>query len=832
MRHLAAIALACLGCSDLELHAPDKLVHARFDPDARVIPMPSDVLRDATAGHLALPDKTPAELAKLTDAEREFYAYLDTLDGWSSLMSATVDFTGAIDPATIDASTIELWHWGAVPERVVDVRVSLAPDATRLQIDPPRTGWQRGERYVAVVRGGDHGVRGRAGEPVECDAAFYFLRLTERLDTAAHERAFPGATHDERAENARKLEAIREDLSPMFDFFATARSLPRRDVAALWAFTVTTRTELAMDQPSQRIPLPIELMIDPATGHVDAPAAPWDSPAEVEAKGRLAELDGFALTGSQLFELTGPVDPATITEASVRLFELSGAAPAPVPVSIELLADRAHLAVTPKSGRLAEATTYALVVGDTVRDAAGRPPTVMPIGHFLRARAPLVVAGKSQVGAVADRDAARLERARGELAPALDALGRDHVLAAWPFTTMTMAQPLADTRRLAERLATSPDPANLVHMTPGQALADFPFGIGSIANVGDVYHGTIQSPNFLDPVTRQWRRDGGHELEDVRFTMTIPKHPPAQLPVVIFGHGLVTERRFVLALGDALAAKGFAAIAIDFPYHGARTYCARGGPISVVDPLNGALVSLDPCAAGSTCDDHGRCVDGSGTGNHLATWGVIDTPIASGAVFLEIDHIANSKDHFRQALVDLGALDRALRTGAWQAAIGVSIDATKIYYAGQSLGGIMGAVFLGTAPDVPRAVLNVPGAGMVETFDKSTFFRSQMDAFFTRQHVDRASFDGHRFLTVAHWFMDAIDPQHVGAITGNRALMLQMATLDAIIPNSQTQLLQAVTGAPRRDYLAEHGFLVIPIEPEYLRGTRELASFLSGELQP
>jgi len=31
------------------------------------------------------------------------------------------------------------------------------------------------------------------------------------------------------------------------------------------------------------------------------------------------------------------------------------------------------------------------------------------------------------------------------------------------------------------------DPANLVHMTPAQALADFPFGIGSIFNVGDVY---------------------------------------------------------------------------------------------------------------------------------------------------------------------------------------------------------------------------------------------------------------------------------------------------------------------------------------------------------
>jgi predicted NBD/HSP70 family sugar kinase len=41
--------------------------------------------------------------------------------------------------------------------------------------------------------------------------------------------------------------------------------------------------------------------------------------------------------------------------------------------------------------------------------------------------------------------------------------------------------------------------------------------------------------------------------------MTVPDAPaPGPMPVVIFGHGLVTERRFVLAVGSALAAKGFA----------------------------------------------------------------------------------------------------------------------------------------------------------------------------------------------------------------------------------------------------------------------------------
>jgi hypothetical protein len=456
----------------------------------------------------------------------------------------------------------------------------------------------------------------------------------------------------------------------------------------------------------------------------------------------------------------------------------------------------------------------------------------MPIGHFLASHAPIVVDGHSAIAAITDTDATRLERSRAELAHSLDQLGRDRLLAAWPFTTMTVAAPLAKLRTTAGDLAVPPDPANVVHMTPGAALLDFPFGIGSIFNVGDVYHGTIQSPVFLDKKTRSWRGDGGYDVQDVHFTMTVPRNVQDPMPVVIFGHGLVTERRFVLAIGDALAAKGFAAISIDFPYHGERTYCATGGPISIVNPLDGSLASLNPCSAGSTCNDEGRCVDAQGNGNHLATFGVISTPVASGAVFLEIDHIANSKDHFQQAVVDLGALDRSLRLGNWQAATGHAIDSSRIYYSGQSLGGIMGAIFLGTNPDVPRAVLNVPGAGLIPMFDDSTFFSAQLDAFFTRQHVDRASFEGRRFLTVAHWFMDVVDPQHLGAITGNRALMLQMALLDVIIPNANTELLQSVTHAPRRDYVAEHGFLVIPAEPEYYRGTSELAGFLSGDFHP
>src|SRR5690606_12660958 len=147
-----------------------------------------------------------------------------------------------------------------------------------------------------------------------------------------------------------------------------------------------------------------------------------------------------------------------------------------------------------------------------------------------------------------------------------------------------------------------------------------------------------------------------------------------------------------------------------------------------------------PCANGTTCAEDGRCVDAANRGNELAYWPIINMPVASGAAFIEVEHIANTKDHFKQAIIDLGALSRSLRKGDWRSAIGHPIDAYELYYAGQSLGGIIGATFVSLAPEIKRAVLNVPGADTVDMFSDSPFFGPHVDAFFTREGVEAGSF--------------------------------------------------------------------------------------------
>jgi len=837
-RPCLALLLVASGCG-LSLDPPARVIHARFDPDAKVIPMPTDILRDAAAGHLDIPiDDT------LTPAEQTLYTAMNQLDGWSSAMSATVSFDGPIDPATITADNVQVWHWRQTPERVDGVRIEIADDEMSLTIDPPQTGWERGEKYMIVLRGGAAGLEGKAGEKVECDAAFYFLRQTERLDTPEHERAFPGNTAAERRDNAAKLEQIREDLAPFFDYVDGEEGLKRPDVAALWSFTVTQRTELAMDKASQRMPLPLDILKDPDTGHIDLPPAPWDSQTVLDAKARLRDLTGFGTSANPMFQFTGPVDPATVTDQTIEVWDVGAATPVRVPAQVTLLADQESVEVVPDAKPLTESTRYAIVVRDGIKAADGTQIVLMPLGVLLQARDPVASGDKSLVGPVPDDDARRLEKVRPDVVAAEDALAAagqgQGIQAAWTFTTMPVTGPMATWLAQPEALGVPTEPTVTNHQTPTQALGEFALAISSLTQVSDVVSGTVPSPEFIDPATRALRVDGGHDVEGIQFTAIVPKNlkPTDKVPVVIFGHAILTERRMLLALGDALARKGFAAVAIDLPYHGSRTICWTHGPLSIPDPTTGKLTPIgNPCSQGGTCTDDGRCVASDGvTEVPLANWPVIPMPVASGEAFLEIENIANTRDHFLQAEIDLSALLRSLRQADWSPVFGAQVDTSNIMYAGQSLGGIIGGTFVATHPEISRAVLNVPGADSVDLFKDSPYFSTQINAFFKREGVDPDSFDGHRFLNVARWFMDGVDPESFATTLLHppgkppRGVLIQMATLDAIIPNAYTELLQDLSGAPRRDYVAEHAFLVIPVEPAYLPGTLDLASYLNGEL--
>ena len=148
------------------------------------------------------------------------------------------------------------------------------------------------------------------------------------------------------------------------------------------------------------------------------------------------------------------------------------------------------------------------------------------------------------------------------------------------------------------------------------------------------------------------RPDGGVDVQGIHFTMTAPRFldPDEPVPVVIFGHAIMTESRMVLAIGDALAQRGFVAVSVDLPMHGTRTHCWTEGPLSIPDPTTGELTTVaNPCAAGDTCNDEGKCVDALGIVQPFAEWPVLNMPMEA----LKRSATATSNDSTKTQAVPL-----------------------------------------------------------------------------------------------------------------------------------------------------------------------------------
>ena len=314
------------------------------------------------------------------------------------------------------------------------------------------------------------------------------------------------------------------------------------------------------------------------------------------------------------------------------------------------------------------------------------------------------------------------------------------------------------------------------------------------------------------------------------------------LKVVIFGHALVTERRMLFAVADAMAQNGYATLAIDFPYHGSRTHCAYFGPTCYPDPLNeGEMLCPEPCQDGTVCVDDGRCVDNSGEGNYLNTWPVIPMFQASGATFLDLENLPGTRDHFYQAYADLSTLLRSIKEGDWKSITGYDFD-TEVGYAGQSLGGILGTVFTAIQPTIARSVLNVPGGDLVSLFRNSEWFQPHFDKFVEENGFVLGSEEYDQMMLIAGWMLDAIDPQSYTPYLKKRSfddeqplardVIIQMATFDNVIPNSNTQVLSDLSGVPLYEYPASHAFLVVPVEPAYPFGMSDLSDMLTEGVYP
>jgi len=874
----ALMVLGAAGCSSLELDPSQPYPHAIYDPVEGDIPLPSDLVVEE--GQLALPLDDPS----LTAADVAFRGYLNSLEAWPTTIGSAVSFSEALDPTSVGEDTVQVWRWGDAPTRVDGVELAVEDGGTRVSLAAPEGGWAAGGRYFAFARGGGDGVRTAEGARVGPDTAFYFLRLDEPLDAQVNHRAFPGATREERLEVAATLEEIRLELAPYIDFLERdappKERVPRDEVVALWAWGITDRVELAMDADSGRMPLPFDLLIDPDTGLVDLPADEADSELEADAKLQANELDGFGVSADLMFELTGAADPSTVNPNSIQLWEL-GEEPRQVGISVRLLAEEGEapchetpthpdcrhvfLALDALEIPLRGATRHAVVVGRGLHGTDGRSVVPMAIGHFVASGHPLFADGRSQVAVLDDEDAERLEAVRLEVAPLLDTLDRDTLVTAWPFTTLDAVPEVAAAASMVRDLGIPVAPLIEARKPPYSLLGDdalddlFPGPLNPAPaiyavrtyGVAEVVQGTLPMPYFLDRETRRWRDDGSSDVEAVPFWAMVPEDvdPAEPLPVVIFGPAIVSDRRFLITISGRLATNGIASVAIDYPFHGERTVCIEASLAAVpnffpeeLQPLVGfedELIWLPPCVSGddATCSSSGECLDASGNPEDFTTFPIIDMKPASGAAFLDVRDIAHLTDHFRQALSDVGGLHHSLRTADWSTVFGAPDDTDHVHYVGQSLGAIVGTVYVSVTPDIDRIVLNVPGSNLVDLFLDSTFFGPQVEDYFEEEAIVVGSREHARLLTIATWLVDSVDPHTLGHLIAEdeRDGLIQMDRIDEengdiIIPNYTTDSLVRITGLPVIEYPSNlHVDLIVPGLGYEMQD--DMVDFLTGELE-
>jgi len=453
----------------------------------------------------------------------------------------------------------------------------------------------------------------------------------------------------------------------------------------------------------------------------------------------LNQLDGFNTQPRLSIPFDGAIDPSSVNSGNVFLVRLGSLSAPNIGASTiiginQVVWDPATLTLFVESDQhLDQDTTYLLVVTGGVRDASGDP--IEASEDFLEFRHDL------NFGQTKD---AQLKFYREVLIRALagDVLGgvsRRHIAAASVFTTGSVTSTLESIR---DQIKAAPAPlvsfnlgshgehtvfavSSIVEILYGQqtntvgplnvvpvptpALQIFPGSVGRLAFGKFTAMNFETSDGFIPAVPTRTGVPAVQGTEDLFFNLFIPAvpRPAGGWPVAIFGHGFGDNKNnSPFAVASVLAHNGIATICINAVGHG----FGSGGTLTVIQGGGTTILSAG-----------GRGVDQNGDGTIDSTEGLFATGAQTDIA---------SRDGLQQTVADLMQVVRAIQGGIDADNDGsADLDPSRIYYFGQSLGGIYGTDFLGVEPDVHAGVLNVPGGSLTDIARISPNFRPLLALF-------------------------------------------------------------------------------------------------------
>lgn len=554
------------------------------------------------------------------------------------------------------------------------------------------------------------------------------------------------------------------------------------------------------------LPFPTDLYFSGTTdGTLNLPAS---IAAVTPNHAALNALDGYSTVAPASARFSRAIAPASISGASVRMIEVNvdNATKATVGVRrvlvygtdytarVQPTVDSAGatleivplLPLTPSTG--ATNVGYLIVLTNGLTDTGGNAAT--PDADYLTIKGALPTCASitnPTLNGICQLTGAHLQIAGAVGVPAAN------VVLTFSYST----QATRDTLNIAAALA---QPTPIVAQATGLTLAALNPALPPVA---DVYVGTLTIPYYHSataPLTGSWRGNpftlvpGApttthltrfNPVPVVQSTLTIPLfltvpnalagHPakPANgWPVVIFQHGLRGNRTQSAGIAATYAVQGFAVAAIDIPLHGLT---------DVTNPLyqgpNERTFNLDLVNNATGAPPADGVIDGSGT--HI----------------INLTSLLTSRDNLRQAAIDIVQLARSLPALDLDGDTLSDVDGTRIHFAGQSLGGIVGTVATALPSAMQSAYLNVPGGGVAYLLRESAALSPTVNAGLAANGLVPGLTLYENFFRNSQTAIDSGDPLNWVATTfAARPSVLTQMINDTVVPNSATQRL--VRAAP------------------------------------
>lgn len=693
----AALVVAIAACQPSIEHTPSaSFVTAVFDPTTAKVPLPNDLaLPPFSSPNSVCPPPGNMSTGAAACAQAELLMSFSGRFPSDQELAITIDFTqtnfnddgtttqvapdldlASFTPKTFFVTATSGAVQGEVPiEPFTSGSYVKSGDHGTLSIHRQgRVPWAAGS-YAVLVRGGPDGVKSEAG-PVFPSQVFSLIAQGQDMTDPKNLGLLKAQTGSSAAALAQG-----QQLNLLIGFYQTEAfpaadtRFPHQDLAILTTFKIAQPvTNVTIDPARGLVPLPIDLLRDPATGTLSALAActlagsslAKDGTCPSAAAAGFRSLDGFSTTGAILAPTSELIQAGTITEASLMLFDLTNPAqPTRVP-DITLIREPCEftsacgsptalspvIAIQPagatsgdetsifRSRPLKDSTDYAVVMTTDIKDKAGKSIGPGTVANVLRFTNPIVVGGRSALLGIDDTTAASLEKMRLQLQPvfatlaaANPAVPRSKVAMAYTFHTQSILKPAVQLAALpyaAPPTSALPINASLVPMSADDAFTKYGVIKGTTAGtvpndaIDEVIDIDIVTFNALDPATGAFLADPRAAVpETIHVLVATPKaaNTPACTgdltplgkcaPMMIFRHGLGRGRADMLNVANSNAAVGMVTVAIDAAKHGDRTFCTSG----TTGPAGGcnpdvACVTALPPGAQGDANPPGRCADG------------------------------------------------------------------------------------------------------------------------------------------------------------------------------------------------------------------------------